>query len=64
MVDRKGEFALNVRKTHLFFNDKLWCEEGEGFKSITIENLKGDKFKCAIGICMDINPKEFTSGEF
>lgn len=64
VVGRNGEWLLNVRKTHLYYNDELWCEEGEGFKSIEISNLKGEKFKCAIGICMDINPKNFTSGQF
>ena len=55
---------LNVRKTHLYYADKYWCEEGQGFKCITVSNLKGETFKCAIAICMDINPKDFTSGQF
>ena len=64
LVGRDGKMEINVRKTHLFFNDKLWCKEGDGFKCVEIANLKGEKFKCAIGICMDINPKDFTSGEW
>ena len=64
VVNRMGELELNVRKTHLFFNDELWCSEGDGFKSLVLTNHKGDPFKCIIGICMDINPKNFTSGEF
>ena len=64
VVNRAGKLELNTRKTHMYYNDELWCKEGYGFKSLIIENLKGDKFKCVIGICMDINPKNFTSGKF
>lgn len=29
-----------------------------------ITNLKGESFTCVPAICMDINPKDFTSGEY
>ena len=64
VIGREGQWVMNVRKTHLYFNDKLWCEEGEGFKCLEVTNTKGLKFKCLIGICMDINPKDFSSGEW
>ena len=28
IINRKGEMELNVRKTHLYYADKYWCEEG------------------------------------
>lgn len=63
MSDREGNFIFNTRKTHLYYADELWAEEGNGFKSIVIKNLTGQSFNCAVGICMDINPKNFTSGK-
>ena len=62
MIYRKGEPILNYRKTHLYYNDELWCKEGQGFKDLEIINTKGEKFRAVLGICMDINPKNFTSG--
>lgn len=34
MSDREGNFVFNTRKTHLYFADELWGEEGEGFKAV------------------------------
>jgi protein N-terminal amidase len=62
VIDRKGEPILNYRKTHLYYNDELWCKEGQGFKDLEIVNTKGEKFRAVLGICMDINPKNFASG--
>lgn len=55
---------FNTRKTHLYFADELWAQEGSGFKTIEIINTKGQKINCTVGICMDINPKNFTSGKY
>jgi predicted amidohydrolase len=33
IINRKGDVHLNVRKTHLFYCDALWCSEGPGFKA-------------------------------
>ena len=41
VIDRQGKLLLNYRKTFLYFCDKLWCEEGDGFKCIEIVNTKG-----------------------
>jgi predicted amidohydrolase len=64
IIDRAGKLHCNYRKTHLYFNDKLWAKEGSGFMVFEIKNLKGEMFKCVPAICMDINPKDFTSGEY
>lgn len=64
VVDRQGKPILNYRKTHLYYNDKLWCEAGDGFKSLEITNRKGETFRAVIGICMDINEKDFSSGQY
>jgi len=63
ICDREGKFIFNTRKTHLYFADELWAQEGEGFKQLSIKNTKGQMFNCAVGICMDINEKNFTSGK-
>ena len=64
IIDRQGKLYCNYRKTHLYYNDMLWAEEGSGFVVIELKNLKGEVFKCAPAICMDINPKDFKSGEY
>lgn len=48
----------------MYFNDQLWCEEGDGFKTLEITNTKGEVFKTVIGICMDIDPKNYMSGKY
>lgn len=48
----------------MYCSDELWCAKGDGFKVATIYNLHDQPFKCAIGICMDINPEGFTSGKY
>jgi protein N-terminal amidase len=64
ICNREGEFIFNTRKTHLYYADEYWSQEGNGFKDLTITNLKGEHFKCSVGICMDLNPKGFTSGKY
>lgn len=48
----------------MYYADKLWATEGDGFKTISIFNRKGQVFKSAVAICMDINPKNLTSGKY
>lgn len=62
VLDRAGNLICNYRKTHLYYNDKLWAEAGPGFKTVTILNRQGQKILCALGICNDINQKGFISG--
>ena len=59
LINRKGELIQNYRKVFLYETDKVWAEEGEGFKTAFIINLKGEEIKVGLGICMDINPYEF-----
>ena len=28
LCDRKGNFIFNTRKTHLYYADDFWCQEG------------------------------------
>ncbi|KAF8539245.1 carbon-nitrogen hydrolase [Trichophaea hybrida] len=46
LVSPQGNVLANYRKSFLFTTDESWCEEGPG--------------KMAMGICMDLNPKNFT----
>lgn len=63
VLDRDGLLVLNYRKTHLYYNDKLWAQEGNGFSTFTLKTTAGQELKCTLAICMDINPKDFTSGK-
>lgn len=62
LIDPKGNIVYNYRKTHLYETDKLWgCSESpHGFRSFDVD-IKGRKIKSIIGICMDLNPYEFTA---
>lgn len=63
VIDRNGVLLLNHRKWHLYFNDKFWAQEGNSFPSFTLYNTQNQAFQCSLAICMDINPKDFTSGQ-
>ena len=41
--------------------DKTWASPGPGFDTIEITNRAGQPVKIGHGICMDINPHEFTA---
>ncbi len=41
VIDRKGKLICNYRKTHLYYNDKMWAQEGPGFVTFELTNLKG-----------------------
>ncbi|CAO1625819.1 unnamed protein product [Sympodiomycopsis kandeliae] len=51
-----GELLHSFRKHFLFTDDKIWCQEGPGFQSLTLKDAK-----IGIGICMDLNPYEFKT---
>lgn len=55
-----GELVSNYRKRFLYTLDKTWAQEGDAFKAIEIE-IRGQTLKAGLGICMDINPYEFTA---
>ena len=63
-MDRSGKMIVNYRKSHLYFNDQLWAKEGKGFSHFDLITTEGKSIRCTVGICMDINPKDFASSQF
>ena len=60
VLSPQGTFLENYRKRFLYYTDKTWAIEGEEYK--TVEIVKGRQtIKAGLGICMDINPYEFTA---
>jgi protein N-terminal amidase len=47
MVNEDGETCGHYRKSHLYYTDKTWAQEGNGFFEGTIPGLG----KVAVGIC-------------
>lgn len=60
-VDRKGNLLSNYRKILMYETDKLYFSEGADQVIVSLETTKGQKVKAAIGICMDINYKDFVN---
>ena len=76
-VSASGAVIAHTRKSHLFYSDEIWAEEGpEGFfagelplgavRSVKTGSKIGhgdgeEGVKVAAGICMDINPYQFTA---
>lgn len=62
LIDAKGKLIHNYRKTHLYETDKIWgCKESpDGFQAFDVP-FNGEKIRTTIGICMDLNPYEFTA---
>nr|CCA23339.1 hypothetical protein FG07204.1 [Albugo laibachii Nc14] len=58
MVDPDGQVVCNPRKTFLYETDKPWATAGDGFISLFCPALKKN---VSLGICMDINPYNFTA---
>lgn len=58
VVSPTGELVCNPRKTFLYETDKVWATAGAGFSTWHCPWL--DK-TISFGICMDINPHEFTA---
>jgi protein N-terminal amidase len=67
-VGPDGVVLANYHKTFLYVIDKTWATEGHGFTTITLP-LRGasmsaeadDAVRATLGICMDINPREFEA---
>ena len=71
-VNPMGEVMAHYRKTHLYYTDEGWAKEGPerwlvqslAFRVRIEENDRGDdeeEVKAAFGICMDLNPYQFTA---
>ncbi|KAK6442440.1 hypothetical protein LTR95_001312 [Oleoguttula sp. CCFEE 5521] len=57
-VSPAGEIASHYRKSFLYYTDESWAFEGPaGFSTTQIDRLG----KISFGICMDINPYQFTA---
>jgi len=57
-VSPTGQVLANYRKSFLYYTDESWAAEGpSGFYCDTLGSLG----KVSLGICMDINPHEFTA---
>ena len=66
-VDASGDIAAHYRKSHLYYTDETWAEEGEeGFLLCDLPLRGTRRIKAAGGICMDINPYRFEApwGEY
>lgn len=60
VVSPQGQLVENYRKRFLYVTDKTWALEGDRFKAVVV-NINGREYKVGLGICMDINPYEFTA---
>lgn len=57
-VSPAGDVLANYRKSFLYYTDESWAAEGPtGFFCDTLGNLG----KVGLGICMDINPYQFSA---
>lgn len=61
LVDREGELVYNYRKILLYDTDKRYFEAGEENQRpcLKLKTLEGKEVTVGIGICMDINYKDF-----
>ena len=64
MLDRSGKLVVNYRKSHLYYNDKLWAKEGREFTYFDLVTTENKSIRCSLAICMDINPKDFSSDDW
>ena len=69
-VDQHGKVLAHYRKTHLYYTDESWAKEGPEkwlvtdlpFHKHADTEVKDPKvLKAAFGICMDLNPYQFTA---
>ncbi|GHJ84903.1 hypothetical protein NliqN6_1305 [Naganishia liquefaciens] len=58
LVSPTGEVMANYRKSFLYDTDKTWAREGDGFK---VYDLPPPLNRTVLGICMDLNPKDFIA---
>lgn len=56
-VEPEGMILANYRKSFLYFTDEAWASEGSGFHCAGLGTLG----TVGLGICMDINPYQFTA---
>jgi protein N-terminal amidase len=61
IVDKNGNALPSYRKHFLYELDENWSLEGSDFGCMELETHSGILVKAGIGICMDINPKQFKA---
>nr|CDP25286.1 Putative N-terminal amidase [Podospora anserina S mat+] len=61
VVNPSGNQVANYRKSFLYYTDATWAREGPGFYSDSPESTVFPGKTTAMGICMDINPYNFTN---
>ena len=61
VLDRQGNILHNYRKILMYDTDKRYFTPGEEYLVFELVTLKGHVFKTAVGICMDINYKDFVN---
>lgn len=64
MVFEKDILVYNYRKKHLYETDETWAQEGQTFGFFESSALFPDdnrKLKIGLGICMDLNPRQFNA---
>ena len=69
-MSASGSIVAHTRKSHLFYSDEVWAEEGpESFFAGAVPlgpvqdgvKMQKGESQVAAGICMDINPYQFTA---
>lgn len=63
MLVNAAGLLYSYRKKHLFTTDETWAEEGTGFGHFETTRLSktNQLIRIALGICMDLNPYQFTA---
>jgi protein N-terminal amidase len=59
VLDRSGSILQNYRKILMYETDKKYFTEGSERKVLELTTLGNQKFTAMVGICMDINYKDF-----
>lgn len=61
LVDSDGTVLHQYQKYHMFDTDYRWgCTSGPGFTNVILD-MDGVPTKMSVGICMDLNPWEYTA---
>ncbi|KAK4177942.1 putative N-terminal amidase [Triangularia setosa] len=61
VINPSGHQIANYRKSFLYYTDATWAKEGPGFYSDSSDSQVLPGKSTAMGICMDINPYNFTN---
>ena len=65
-VNPQGDVLAHYRKTHLYYTDEAWAQEGPAKwlvkdLALPVPHKDAGSMKAAFGICMDLNPHRFTA---